>query len=120
MAYQRGDIIEIAFLIPHNNRTENHPAIIISNQMVYDSDGVYICVMVSHSDMNDGFSFTLTADMFVNPDTAPTGRAKAHLIAYITENHIIKNFRSNTARMKPLFVDRLVRFISAAALMEED
>jgi len=37
MAYQRGDLLEVPFLIPHNNKTENHPAIIISNQAVYDN-----------------------------------------------------------------------------------
>ena len=118
MPYHRGDIVEIPFLIPHNNRTENHPAIVISNQSVYDNDGIYICVMISHSDMNDLFSYQLLPDMFVDPKHAPTGKAKAHLVAYIPEKHIIKN--SNRGKMKSLSVDKLVQFITITALTDED
>jgi mRNA interferase MazF len=118
MKYQRGDVIEVPFLIPHNNRAEKHPAIIISNQSVYDSEQIYICVMVTHSDISDGFSFPLTTDMFLNPGNAPTGKAKAHLIAYLPESHIIRNTNAKVT-MKSVFVDKLVQFITITVFMEE-
>lgn len=49
MPYQRGDIIELPFLIPGKNKTEVHPAIVISNDIVHENEGIYICVMVTHS-----------------------------------------------------------------------
>src|SRR5882757_8637019 len=119
MPYQRGDIIEVPFLIPHNNRTENHPAVIISNQAVHDNEQIYICVMITHSTINDGFSFSLSSEMFINPNNAPDGKAKSHLIAYVPERHIIRNSSSNKYRMKPLFVDKLVQFITITTLMED-
>ncbi len=75
--------------------------------------------MVTHSDINDGFSFSLTAEMFLNPNNSPDGKAKAHLIAYVPERHIIKNSNTNKHRMKPIFVDKLVQFITITALMED-
>ena len=119
MGYQRGDIIEVPFLIPHNNKIENHPAVIISNQAVHDNEQIYICVMITHSDINDGFSFSLNSEMFTNPGSAPDGKAKSHLIAYVPERHIIKNSNTNKCRMKPLFVDKLVQFIAITALTED-
>jgi hypothetical protein len=119
MAYQRGDIIEVPFLIPHNNKTENHPAVIISNQAVHDNEQIYICIMITHSNINDVFSFPLTSDMFINPNNAPSGKAKSHLIAYVPERHIIKNSNAKKCRMKQLFVDKLVQFITITTLMED-
>ncbi|MDR3694452.1 hypothetical protein [Mucilaginibacter sp.] len=46
MPYQRGDVIELPFLIPGKNKTEVHPAIIISNDMVYENE-VFISVLWS-------------------------------------------------------------------------
>ena len=119
MAYHRGDIIEVPFLIPHNNKTENHPAVIISNEAVHDNEQIYICVMITHSDINDVFSFILAPEMFNNSNNAPNGKAKSHLIAYVPESHIIKNSNYNKCRMKPLFVDKLIQFITITALMED-
>jgi len=115
MPYQRGDIIELPFLIPGKNKTEVHPAIIISNDMVYENEGIYICVMVTH--LNECFAFDLTADMFVNSKNVPEGKAKAHLIAYILENQVISNSNTKRNKMKSVYVDRLVHFITDTALL---
>ena len=117
MPYQRGDIIELPFLIPGKNKTEVHPAIIISNDMVYENEGIYICVMVTHSELNECFAFDLTADMFVSSRNVPEGKAKAHLIAYIMENQVISNSNTKRNKMKAVYVDRLVHFITDTALL---
>jgi mRNA interferase MazF len=120
MKYQRGEVVEIPFIIPEKNKTQNHPAIIISNDEVYDNEGIYICVMVTHSDINDYFAFELDADMFLSPQNMPDGKAKAHLIAYIKENHIVKNSYSKKCTMKKVYVDKLVDFITLKALSVND
>jgi mRNA interferase MazF len=119
MPYQRGDVIELPFLIPGKNRIEVHPAIIISNDMVYETEGIYICVMVTHSDLNDYFAFDLTNDMFVSSKNVPEGKAKAHLIAYVLENQVISNSNSKRNKMRSIYVDKLVHFITDTVLLEE-
>lgn len=119
MSYKRGDVIELPFLIPGKNKTEVHPAIIISNNTVYENEGIYICAMVTHSNLNEYFAFDLTADMFISSQKIPEGKVKAHLIAYVLENHIISNSNSKKNRMKSIYVDKLVQFISDTVLMED-
>ena len=120
MPYHRGDIIELAFLIPGTNRTQQHPAVIISNQDVYNNDGIYICVMITHSDLNDMFAFELSKNMFINSANIPTGKAKAHLIAYVLANQIIPNHNTKMNRMKSTYVNKLVDFINFTVLSEDE
>jgi len=119
MLYNRGDVIEISFNIPGEGM-KNHPAIIISNEEVYNIDGIYLCVMVTHSDMSSYFAFDLEAEMFANPNNMPEGKAKAHLIAYVEDKHIIKNANTKRCKMKKIYVDRLVDFIASTALSEDE
>lgn len=119
MAYQRGDVIELPFLIPGKNRTEVHPAVIISNEAVHQSEGIYICVMITHSSLREYFAFDLLPEMFTNSKNIPNGKAKAHLIAYVLENHIVTNSNSKKNRMKSVYVDKLVQFTTDTALMED-
>lgn len=109
MAFQRGDIVEIPFIIPHNNKSENHPAVIISNQDVYDSDNCYICVMLTSSTIIDQFTFEITNDMLLKPQNKVFAQARCHLITYILDKHIIPN--SNKNKLKNNVVDRLVEHV---------
>jgi len=119
MAFNRGDVVEIPFNIPGHG-LKNHPAIIISNEEVYNIEGIYICVMVTHSDMSNYFAFDLESHMFLNHRNMPEGKAKAHLIAYIEERHIIPNANSRKCRMLKIYVDALVQFIKSRALSEDE
>ena len=119
MPYQRGDIVELPFLIPGKNRTEVHPAVIISKEAVYQNDGIYICVMITHSDLNEDFSFDLRDEMFISQQNIPIDKAKAHLIAYVLENHIVSNSNKKRNRTKSIYVDRLVYFLSDSVLLED-
>lgn len=47
MAFQRGDIIMVYFDLPYSESSDSHPAVIISNDDVFEQDGLYICVMTS-------------------------------------------------------------------------
>jgi hypothetical protein len=118
MRYQRGDVIEIPFSIPGRNRPENHPAIIISNSDVHNNEDLYICVMITHSEINDFLAFPLSNDMFLNNEKAPDGKVKAHLIVSVSEKEIITNSRSKQQRMRSVFVDKLVDFITEMVFLE--
>lgn len=63
MVAQR-DIIEVVF---DDNLGGNHPAIVISNKLVQDVEGYFVCIMMTSKDHDDEFSFVITDDMVVNP-----------------------------------------------------
>ena len=46
MPYERGDIVEVFFDLPYTTETKTHPAIIISNEDVFNTDSIYICVII--------------------------------------------------------------------------
>jgi len=119
MRYQRGEIIEVPVPIPGKNRTEIHPAIIISNEDVFNNEEIYICLMITHSTQNDLFAYPLKKEMFISERTAPEGSIKTHLIFSISEKDIISNHNSKKSRMKSTYIDRLVDFMTTVVFLEE-
>jgi hypothetical protein len=77
-------------------------------------------VMVTHSDKSNYFAFELEPEMFINPKNMPEGKAKAHLIAYVEEKHIIRNTNSKKCKMLKVYVDALVEFIKSRTLSEDE
>lgn len=75
--------------------------------------------MITHSDLHEYFAFHLSPETFINSQNVPDGKAKAHLIAYVLENHIITNSNSKRNRIKAVYIDKLVQFITDTALMED-
>ena len=114
MAYQRGDIVEVPFQIPHHGKVEKHPAVILSNQEVFDEDGCYICAMETTSTVQDRFSFIVKEEMLVSPNNKEFAQVRCHLVTYVMKSHIVNNSKRN--RMKGDYVDKLVEYISYAAL----
>ena len=119
MPHYRGDIIEVFFSeLPYQpNDLKTHPAIIISNDDVYQQDGIYICVMMTHSAQTDKFTFEITNDLLVKPGDGSFSQARCHIVSYFTDENIIANKNRNS--MKSKAVDRLVSRIHDNSLMEE-
>ncbi|KFF17345.1 type II toxin-antitoxin system PemK/MazF family toxin [Flavobacterium hydatis] len=113
MAFQRGDIVMVYFDLPYSETNDSHPAIIISNEDVYEEDGLYICVMMTSSTNNDKYSFIVTDDMLVKKNNKPFSQVRCHLISNI-EHDAIKSGCVNS--MKSTSVDRLVARISTVVL----
>jgi hypothetical protein len=119
---ERGEIIEVAFQLPDSRgvvKTMEHPAIIISNEEVYHQDGCYICVMKSHTEQRDSFTFELKDNMFIKPLDGTFQQARLHLVTYVFDEHITKN-SSIYNKMKPNSVDRLVEHINTKSLSRLD
>lgn len=89
MGFQKGDIIEVFFDLPYSKETKTHPAIIISNEAVYDKDELYVCVMMTSSTRTDLFTFEVTQDMLVQKNNKNFSQARCHLISYVMEKHIV-------------------------------
>lgn len=106
MSFQKGDIIDVFFDLPYSRETKTHPAIIISNEDVYDKDELYVCVMMTSSTEIDLFTFTITDDMLVQKSNKDFSQARCHLISYVMEKHIVGKTPKNT--MKENALNRLL------------
>ena len=102
MSFQRGDIIEVYFDLPYSKETKTHPAIIISNEDVYDKDEVYVCVMMTSITQIDLFSFEITQDMLTQKNNKDFSQARCHLISYVSDKHIVGNRPKNTLKENAL------------------
>lgn len=116
MAFNRGDIIEMYLDLPYQESSKPHPFVIISNEDVFQEDGMYICVMLTHSPRIDKFTFEITDDMLVKKGDGKFSQARCHLVVNVKGEHIIIN--SNRNSMKKPSVDRLVSRIEITALSQ--
>lgn len=112
--FERGDIVEIYFDLPQTRETKLHPAIIISNDEVYQEDEVYICVMMTSSTDTDLFSFIIDQEMLLYNNNKDFSQARCHLITYAKEKHFEKRVLN---RMKPIYIDKLVDRIKTVCLL---
>lgn len=119
MPYNRGDIIEFYLELPYQESSKPHPFIIISNEDVFEQDGMYICVMITHSQHIDQFTFEIDGDkMLTKGGDGKFSQARCHLIANIKEEDI--NITGNRNKMKNKYVDRLVARIELVSLSSLD
>ena len=116
MALNRGDIIDVFFELPYSKETKTHPAIILSNEDVYDADELYVCVMMTSIEKKDLFSFEITQDMLQMPNNKKFSQARYHLITYIMEKHIFSKYPKNT--IKPNALNRLLERINEVTFNE--
>ena len=56
MTIQQRDIVEVNFQLP-NGKFKVHPALVISNQNVLDTEEIFYAVMISSKPFNDEFTF---------------------------------------------------------------
>ena len=119
MALKRGDIIEVFFEFPKLKNTDTHPAVIISNQDVYDTDEGYVCViMTSSKEFIDKFTFEITENMLQRPNNKGFSQARCHMITFVRESHLVdKNYPKNT--LKPNAVERLIAFINEETFSDD-
>ena len=102
MSFQKGDIIEVYFDLPYSKETKTHPAIIISNDDVYDKDESYVCVMMSSNTDTDLFTFEITQEMLTQKNNKPFSQARCHIITFVQEKHIIGNRAMNSLKENAL------------------
>ena len=113
MPFSRGDIIEVNLSMPPEGKVMNHPAVIISNDEVYQDDECYIVVMLTSSAQNDKYSFVIDDYMLKQPNNKDHSEARCHLITYILASHIVGRPKN---KMKEQYVDDLVNHINNCAL----
>jgi len=97
MVYQR-DIVEVIF---DNDFGGNHPAIVLSNKLVQEIEGYFVCVMMTSSDFDDEFSFVINDNMLTKPLKRKHCEARCHLINFVPIDAIIVNKHRNQIKVSP-------------------
>ena len=68
MRIHQRDIIELNYELP-NGKLKAHPALVISNANVLETEDIFYAVMISSNSMNDEFNFELDNSMLTKPLT---------------------------------------------------
>jgi mRNA-degrading endonuclease toxin of MazEF toxin-antitoxin module len=114
MANQR-DIVEIVF---DEDFGGNHPAIVISNKLVQEIEGYFVCVMMTSKSYDDEFSFVITDDMVSHPMNKDHCEARCHLINFVPIDAIIVNRHNN--QLKIASFKQLIKKINDSTLSTEE
>lgn len=97
MVSQR-DIVEVHF---DDEFGGNHPAIVISNKLVQEIEGYFICIMMTSKNHDDEFSFVIDDTMVTHPMGRVHCEARCHLIQFVPTEAIIRNSHNNRIKIQP-------------------
>ncbi len=94
MKYQQRDIIEVNFELP-NGLFKPHPALIISQEEIFNAEDIYYIVMLSTKQHYPDFLFEITPDMlnYTQPNS-PKSFVCCHLLNDVEEYEINQRFGS--------------------------
>lgn len=105
MRVQQRDIIELNYELP-NGKLKTHPALIISNSNVLETEDIFYAVMISSNPMNEEFNFELDNSMLTKP-LSKKSFVKCQLIQSYTTDEIISKI---SALKQPAF-DKVLKKI---------
>ena len=105
MRVQQRDIIELNYQLP-NGKFKVHPALVISNSNVLETEDIFYAVMISSNSMNEEFNFELDNSMLTKP-LAKKSFVKCQLIQSYTTDEVI----SKIAALKQADFDKVLKRI---------
>ena len=103
MRVQQKDIVELNYELP-NGRFKTHPALIISNANVLETEDIFYAVMISSNPMNDDFTFELKNEMLTKP-LAKKSYVKCQLLQSYSPDEVI----SKISAVKQIHFDKIVK-----------
>ncbi|MFT4154529.1 type II toxin-antitoxin system PemK/MazF family toxin [Parafilimonas sp.] len=104
MKVQQRDIIELNYELP-NGRFKAHPALVISNSNVLETEDIFYAVMISSNPMNEEFNFELNNSML--PPLSKKSFIKCQLIQSYSPDEVI----SKTSSLNPITFDKVLKKI---------
>jgi len=107
MRVYQGEIVEVNFLLP-SGEYKPHPTIVISNNIVHETEEAFIGVMISSSAPDDEFSYHITNDMITKP-AKKACQARIQLISLIPEKQVLGKF----GNIKKKYLQELIAKINA-------
>ena len=105
MKVQQRDIIELNYELP-NGKFKTHPALIISNSNVLETEDIFYAVMISSNPMNEEFNFELDNSMLTKP-LSKKSFVKCQLIQSYTTDEVI----SKLSTLKQANFDKVLKRI---------
>ena len=92
MKVQQRDVIELNYELP-NGKFKVHPALVISNSNVLETEDIFYAVMISSNPMNEEFNFELDNSMLSKP-LSKRSFIKCQLLQSYTEDEVISKISS--------------------------
>ena len=105
MTVQQRDIIELNYELP-NGKFKMHPAIVISNSNVLETEDIFYALMISSNSMNEEFNFELDNSMLTK-QLSKKSFVKCQLIQSYTTDEVISKISS----IKQPCFDKLIKRI---------
>lgn len=102
MMYHKGDIVEINFLFP-NGTCKPHPALIVSNDELQETEDIIYLCLISSKDYNSEYSFPIEEHMVTTPFTKPS-YVKCQILVGNVERDVLRRF----GRMHQEYVDKVI------------
>lgn len=92
MRVQQRDIVELNYQLP-NGKFKAHPALVIANSNVLETEDIFYAVMISSNSMNEAFNFDLDNSMLTKP-LSKKSYINCQLIQSYTTDEIISKISS--------------------------
>lgn len=105
MKVQKRDIIELNYELP-NGKFKVHPALVISNENVLETEDIFYAVMISSNPINDDFTFELDNAMLTKPLLK-----KSYVKCQIIQSYTTKEIISKISSVKQIYFDKILKQI---------
>lgn len=105
MKVQKRDIVELNYELP-NGKFKVHPALIIFNENVLETEDIFYAVMISSNPMNDDFTFELDNAMLTKPLLK-----KSYVKCQILQSYTTEEVISKISSVKQLYFDKILKRI---------
>ncbi|MES1223532.1 MAG: type II toxin-antitoxin system PemK/MazF family toxin [Bacteroidota bacterium] len=92
MKVQQRDIVELNFELP-DGKLKVHPALVVSNENVLETEDIFYAVMISSKPFNDDFTFELNDNMLTKP-LSKKSFVKCQLLQSYSINEVISKISS--------------------------
>ncbi|MBQ2491074.1 MAG: type II toxin-antitoxin system PemK/MazF family toxin [Muribaculaceae bacterium] len=112
MKYAQKDIVEVNFLFPDGSN-KPHPALIVSNNDLHDTEGFFYLVLISSKefDYSRQYSYPLHDDMLNGCTFAKKSYVKCHIISGYTERDVVRKLGSIKEKYFNEIVDKTIESI---------
>ena len=87
MTVKQRDIVEIAFYT--GSKPEPHPAVVISNNEIFEIEGFFYAVLLSTKNLFPEFTIEITPAMINSPKNNRNGYAVCHMVQQFYPEDII-------------------------------
>jgi mRNA-degrading endonuclease toxin of MazEF toxin-antitoxin module len=105
MRINQRDIIELNYELP-NGKFKIHPALVLSNSNVLETEDIFYAVMISSNPMNEEFNFELENSMLTKPLSK-----KLYVKCQLIQSYSVDEVVSKISSIKPVVFDKIVRNI---------